>query len=297
MDAEDAVGVVREAIRKLTSDERVAARTLGKQEARYLVDAYYQMQENRIRSDSQVRAMAKDGEPHATIQWLADMNRTLEQQIKVALDAYSGSDPVGEWARSNLGVGPVIAAGLLAHLDVTRAPVVGHFWSFAGLDPRVEWGKGQKRPWNAKLKTLCWKLGEAFVKVSGNPDAYYGRLYKERKELETSRNEAGEYRGLASAKLEKFRIGADTQAHTHYASGKLPPAHIHARAKRYAVKMFLSHLHLVMYWHEYGSLPPKPFAVEHLGHAHIVTPPNLHLIPELEQACKKWARKATKKAK
>ena len=115
------LGVIQEAIRKLTKDERVAGIVLGKDEARFLVDAYYQLQDNRIRNDAQVRSMAKDGEPHAVIQWLADMNRTLEDQIKAALDVYSANDPVGKWLRAQVGIGPVIAAGLLAHLDITKA--------------------------------------------------------------------------------------------------------------------------------------------------------------------------------
>ena len=159
------IGVVQEAIRKLTKDERIASMTLGKDEARFLVDAYYQLQDNRIRSDGQVRSMSKDGEPHAVLQWLADMNRTLEESIKSALDSYSMATPVGQWARSQVGIGPVIAAGLLAHLDITKANTAGAFWSYAGMDPRSTWEKGQKRPWNAQLKVLCWKLGESFVKA------------------------------------------------------------------------------------------------------------------------------------
>lgn len=267
------LGVVREAIRKLTKDERNAAITLGKDEARFLVDAYYQLQDNRIRSDGQVRSMSKDGEPHATLQWLADMNRTLEESIKTALDAYSMSSPVGRWMRSQKGIGPVIAAGFLAHLDITKAETAGAFWSFAGLDPRKTWEKGQKRPWNASLKVLCWKLGESFVKVSGSEDAFYGRLYKQRKEIEIAKNEAGEFADQAKAKLEKFKIGKDTDAYAAYSKGKLPPAHIHARAKRYSCKIFLAHLHHVFYVDHYGKEPPLPYAIGILNHAHYIPVP------------------------
>jgi hypothetical protein len=267
------VGVIHEAIRKLTKDERNASVTLGKDEARFLVDAYYQLQDNRIRSDGQVRSMSRDGEPHAVLQWLADMNRTLEESIKSALDNYSTASPVGQWARSQVGIGPVIAAGLLAHLDITKANTAGAFWSYAGMDPRSVWEKGQKRPWNAQLKVLCWKLGESFVKVSGNEKAFYGRIYKERKALETARNEAGEYAAQAAAKLEKFKIGKDTDAYAAYSQGKLPPAHIHARAKRYAVKLFMAHLHEVMYVDHYGTKPPLPYAIAHMDHAHKIEVP------------------------
>jgi hypothetical protein len=267
------LGVVQEAIRKLTKDEKAAAKIIHRNEARFLVDAYYAMQDNRIRADGQVRSMSKDGDPHAVLKWLADMNRTLEDQVKVALDTYSTSSRPGEWLRAQKGIGPVIAAGLLAHLDITKAQTAGAFWSFAGLDPRAEWKTGEKRPWNASLKTLCWKLGESFVKVSGADDAFYGRIYKERKTLEITNNEAGLYAEQAKAKLDKFKIGKDTDAYAAYIQGKLPPAHLHARAKRYAVKLLLAHLHEVMFKDHYGTEPPLPYAIAHLNHAHKIEPP------------------------
>lgn len=269
------IGVVQEAIRKLSKDERSATATLGKDEARFLVDAYYQLQDNRIRSDGQVRSMSKDGEPHSTLKWLADMNRTLEESIKSALDVYSNASSVGRWLRSQKGIGPVIAAGFLAHLDITKAETAGAFWSFAGLDPRAVWEKGKKRPWNADLKVLCWKLGESFVKVSGHDDAFYGKLYKQRKEIEVAKNEAGEFAEQAKTKLEKFKIGKDTDAYAAYIQGKLPPAHIHARAKRYAIKLLLAHLHEVMYKDHFKKDPPLPYAIGILGHAHTIAPPGV----------------------
>jgi hypothetical protein len=275
-------------IQKLTKDLREAARTLGPAEARFLVDAYYKIQEDRIRSAHQVRTLSevtddKAPEPHDTIAWLFTQEQTLENQIRRALDAYSGAQPAGVWARSNIGIGPVIAAGLLAHIDITRAPTVGHIWRFAGLDPSVSWDKGMKRPWNAALKRLCWLIGESFVKVSNNPSDTYGKLYQQRKERETQRNEAGAYAEQAAASLAAKRFGDDTQAKKHYLAGMLPPARIHLRAQRYAVKIFLSHFHEVLYFTTYGELPPKPYVLDHVGgHAHKIEVPNAHLVPGLQ---------------
>ena len=50
--------------------------------------------------------------------------------------------------------------------------------------------------------------------------------------------------------------------------------HIHSRAKRYAVKLFLAHYQHVAYWHEFGAEPPKPYAIEHMGHADVIKPPD-----------------------
>lgn len=169
----------------------------------------------------------------------------------------------------------MIAAGLLAHIDITKAPTVGHIWRFAGLDPTVTWAKGQKRPWNASLKVLAWKIGESFVKVSGHDSDFYGHLYLERKAREQAKNEAGAYAEQAAAMLTKKRFRDETGAKKAYESGKLPPGHIHARAKRWAVKLFLSHWHHVAYESHYGTLPPKPYILTiEGGHAHRIDVPN-----------------------
>jgi len=261
--------MIDDPIQRLTKDLREASRKLGRREVRYLVDAYYQMQEDRKRANNQVRAMSEDGEPCAVIEWLGRQTRMLEQQIKLALDYYSRSHPLGRWARSIKGIGPVIAAGLLAHIDLERAPTVGHIWRYAGLDPTVRWERGQKRPWNARLKTLCWKIGESFVKVSGKPDAYYGQVYLQRKAYEQERNERGEYREQALERAKQ--VGRNTEAYKWYSKGMLPPAHIHARAKRYAVKLFLAHYHEMGY-RLMGKEPPLPYPIAVLGHAHYIRP-------------------------
>ena len=288
--------------KRLTRDLSLASVTLTADEARFLVDAYYQMQENRIRADGQVRALNKSAEPHAVLQWLGIQSDTLEQQIKHALAKYAEAQPLGQWALSQVGIGPVITAGLLAHIDFEpwtcavpkaertpdhkcterepctehcgrkRIETVGHIWRFAGLDPTVTWGKGEKRPWNAALKVISWKIGESFVKVSNNPNATYGLIYKQRKELETARNERGEYTEQAKAMLERKRFGKDTQARAHYEAGRLPPAHIHARAKRYAVKLFLAHYFEVGYTLATGHAPPLPYPIAIQGHAHKIDP-------------------------
>lgn len=122
---------------------------------------------------------------------------------------------------------------------------------------------------------MFWKLGESFVKVSGYDDAFYGKLYKQRKEIEVAKNEAGEFAEQAKTKLEKFKIGKDTDAYAAYIQGKLPPAHIHARAKRYAIKLLLAHLHEVMYKDHFKKDPPLPYAIGILGHAHTIAPPGV----------------------
>jgi hypothetical protein len=262
-----------EPVQRLTRDIKKASGAMTVNQARYFVDAYYALQEYRKAADNQVRALVAAGEPNEVMVWLATQAAVLEQQIRRVLDTWSDSQKAGQWAKSITGIGPVIAAGLLAHIDIRKTPTAGHIWSFAGLNPEMKWQKGAKRPWNANLKTLCWKIGESFVKVSGLESDIYGKVWLERKERETRMNDAGAYAEIAAARV--ATVGKTTDAYKAYAAGKLPPGHIHARAKRYAVKLFLSHYHHVAYMIAFGGKPPKPYILtQEGGHAHMIEPPN-----------------------
>lgn len=244
-------------------------RNLTRTEARYLVDAYYTVQDYRKTAANQLRAATPEHEQPSEVLsgFLAEYER-LEHAMQKELERFAKSEPVGRWMMSITGIGPVISAGLLAHIEIEKAQAAGNIWSFAGLNPTATWSKGEKRPWNARLKTLCWLIGESFVKFSNHPKDMYGRVYVERKEYESERNDRGDNGELAAQILAQKRIGKETEAYKSLSQGKLPPGQIHARAKRYAVKRFLSHVFEVMYRDRYGKDPPAPYAIAHLEHVH-----------------------------
>ena len=179
----------------------IQAGILCPHQARLLVNLYYVMQDDRIRLLHQKAALIDKGHPHAAQDWLFERFKALEAQVVRQLVVYSKSTELGRRVQNVKGVGPIMAAGLMAHFDITRAPTVGHYWRFAGLDPTAVWLRKKKRPWNAKLKTLMFKLGESFVKVSKDPDAVYGQVYVQRKALEIERNSQGLFAAQAEAKL------------------------------------------------------------------------------------------------
>lgn len=144
-----------EPIKRLSRDLAKAATTLSIDEVRYLVDAYYQMQANRIVASNQLRALTKSEEPHEVLLWLTTQSEMLENQIKRTLDKWTSEDDVAYWCKQVMGIGPVIAAGLRAHIDIEKVETAGAIWRFAGLDPTSKWLPKTKRPWNASLKTLC----------------------------------------------------------------------------------------------------------------------------------------------
>lgn len=275
----------REPSNRLSRDLVKASGTMTNVEARYLVDAYYLMQDDRKRAHNQVRAMEE--EPHTVIGWLAEQSETLENQIKRALDEYSDKHPAGGWLKSNHGVGPVIAAGLLAHIDIHKAPTAGHIWRFAGLDPTMKWEKGQRRPFNGDLKVLCWKVGQSFMKFSNAEACEYGAVYRQHKEKYVARNDAGDYAGRAAELLTEKNWSKSTDAFKHLSGGKLPPAQIDARARRYAVKLFLSHLQCVWHFIAFGKLPAAPYAIAHREHTHFIDVPHADVVPGFNDALRK----------
>jgi len=291
-------------VKKMDKDLKVALSNIGPEEARLLVDWYYQVQEFRKAATNQTRAAADQAEPMEHHSWLSEQFTTLENQIKLALDKYSQNQPIGAAVRKVIGIGPVIAAGLIAHIDITKAPTAGAIWRYAGMDPTSVWEKGKRRPWNAALKVLCYKIGESFVKTQNKDTDTYGHVYAARKKQEWERNLSGDLSGQATALLSAKNIGKSTIAYKWYsgavstswakafiAGGKpfppalpaealdpndttrvpmLPPAHIHSRARRYAVKLFLSDYHYAAYRITLGKDAPVPYVLEHVpGHVHL----------------------------
>lgn len=312
--------------------------TLSRDETRFMVSQFYDLQENRMQSDNRIKALANKNAPKSALQFIRDQIYMSEKNVEKILVAFSKSQEIGKWAQSIPGIGPILSAALIAHIDITKAPTVGHIWSFAGLNPTSSWlgrvkseelvqkfiPKGQKvteeqialiandagrradsiqqqirslnpdsdsrnitktdlikvlsrRPWNSELKVVCWKLGQSFVTVHGKdtkskgPDIY-GVVYSDRKAYEIQKNEAGDYRDIALGKSKI--VGRSTEAYKSYSVGKLPLGHLDARARRYAVKLFLAHYHHVAYELEYGTPPPKPYILDgDRGHTHYIAPP------------------------
>lgn len=264
----------------LDKEKLLLARNLSGAEVRLAVANYYAEQAMRKRADMQIRHLG-DKELNPVLQYSADVHAEWEGiQEKVMLE-YARAHPIGRWMLNQTGVGPVIAAGLLAHLPVGGIPeTVGHWWSFAGLNPAQKWEKGEKRPYNPHLKQLTYHLGECVKRASGSENSYYGPLYKEQKEILVKRNDAGGFK----EKSEVFVMKEPARQKAVRASGKVPPFYLDRMACRWVAKIFLSHVHALWYWTENHRAPPKPFAIAILGHAHEIAIPNTDLFPGFVEA-------------
>ena len=255
---------------------------LPPEQIRFLVRQYYALQKIRIACGNAATAAEKRGQPHFLGRWFHEQLLPLEDDIRTVLATWLTQVEPGRWCLAVVGVGPILAAGLLAHAypDPPFA-TAGKLWRYAGLDPTASWQPGRSRPYNAQLKVLCYKLGESFMKFSNHPSCYYGQIYRARKEQEQRKNNAGHFSTLAQQALSYAR---DPQSRAYYEAGKLPPGRIELRARRYAVKLFLAHYQQIVWFCRYRVLPPAPYPLAYLGRSTWIAPPHSEVIPGLTDA-------------
>lgn len=268
---------------------RQMAKDMPREQVRALVDQYYVQQRQRIAGEGRFRAFVQGRDDGPTVtEWLIERFRVGEDAAKSAITTWAKAqgDPT-EWALAQYGIGPILAAGFACHIDIEKAPTVGHVWRFAGLDPTTVWKKGEKRPFNGSLKVLCWKAGSSFVMFHGREACFYGGKYAERKQYEETRNEQGGNAKVAAITLATKNFsesgtkecylgkGATCQHHDPDYDGipHLPPGRIDMRSRRWAVKLFLAHWHEAAYKAHFGTEPPLPYPIAHLGHAHKIEAP------------------------
>jgi len=243
-----------------------------KEDVASVVELYYDAQKLRI---AHANKQESEG-PNDLVNWVAEWLQLGEKVITKKLDQWvnRASPEECKWAYSQVGIGPIIASGLAAHIDVEKANSISAVWKYAGLAPGYDRRiRGHSLDYNPKLKVLVWKLGESFVKVSANQKAYYGKRYVEFREIENKKNDEGKLVEAAKRELTTKKI-TDKKTLTILESGKLTDGHIYARSKRKTVKLFLSH-----YWtigRQSKGLPIRqPYAIQVLGHDGYIAPPPL----------------------
>jgi len=258
---------------KMSLDVRSLAFPFERRSVRELVSIYYRIQKNRIACAAQSRELQEAGFPHELVKYLADNLQFMESSLKYPLQRFAETYPVGLWALKQYGVGPVITAGLIAHIDIEKAPTVGSIWRFGGVDPTCKWEKGKKRPWNREFQTLIWKIGQSFMLFSNEDKCFYGKFYKQDKERRIAKNKAGGFAERAKQILASKNWSNDNVSRRRLQEGFLPDKHITAQATRYAAKIFLSHFHKVWYENHYNKKAPTPYVIAHMGHVHEIEVP------------------------
>jgi len=279
----------------------------SREELRSLVRLYYDIQNFRIGAGNRQYQLDKNVEgeeetkkksttkPNISFEYANAGLKETEETISKWIKEYVSNDPIGKWLIATKGIGPILAGGLISYIDITKCQTAGSIWRYAGWEGhRPPKQKGKKLDYNPDFRVLCWKCGESFQKLSGvikdsegNPvlddkgnvqyKSLYGGLYAEKLKWYIEKNEAGGFAEAAKTALSEKNITA-TATKECYESGKLPMAHLISMAKRYAVKIFLSHLFEVWYEYENKKAAPRPFVEVHCGHVHMIQPPNKDIV-------------------
>jgi hypothetical protein len=205
-----------------------------------LVDLYYQIQNTRVFIFDH---LPEDEIDQNTFNMYSAYLSIIEDTIVNIFKSYNCSSVTGNWSTSQLGVGEAFSASLLSLVDISKAPSVTNLWKYAGLDPK-------HTKWNALLKNISWKLGKSFEFYSNDPDCFYGKLYNNDLQRRMSLNENGHYASPESDKLSQERLTA--------------------QARRYSVKIFLSHWHHIRFREINGVDPMNTFKDSSV----YITPPN-----------------------
>lgn len=101
-----------------------------------LVSTYYEQQKARIALRNRVRAIEK-GEKKGSMDmcnWLLKGHVVMEVGCKQALELILQHSEIGQWLLQITGIGPVIAAGCLAHFNIEGRQYASQFISYAGLN-------------------------------------------------------------------------------------------------------------------------------------------------------------------
>lgn len=334
------IGMIFDLIQKVDLSD--LANRITKDEVSSLVSTYYTIQDQRIRTGNQLSRFQAQDKPAEAIEQMFSFFESMEERIKNLMEIWvtRTDNPVANWLYSICGIGPVLTAGWIANIDITRCRSSGAIMRYIGMEPTVKWhtdadkirivindvlDKQSKKkidydvivevcstighslpltenfltnvkkyedyskvkrddlisaiklcPFNQDMRKLAWKTWQSFMKVQNSSKDTYGKLIAQRKAWENEKNERLEYKELAEEGAK--RVGSSTDAFKYYSEGKLPPAHILMRSGRFCIKIFVSHLHAMLYWHHYNALPPRPYAMAILNHKSYIKIPNVDIL-------------------
>ena len=161
--------------------------------------------------------------------------------------------PIFDWLVSIKGIGDSLAVQLLAQTDdVEKSKTVSAYWRYAGwavMDGKAERSKrGEKNHFNKGLKSVCWNIADQFIK-------HRTPVYRDEYDFEKARQR--------TRHPEAIKVNG---------KWKYNPGHLHNRALRKMIKLFLSHAWLK--WRTFEGLPTtEPYPQGILGHDHYIPPP------------------------
>ncbi len=273
-----------------------------------------------VRRSHLARRKQKDPDTVEMIRRLEDLEHWVDGRIGELLKEH----PAYGWFSRVKGIGPENIAKVLGLIRVAPevndegeelpyADTISALWKFSGYS--VEDGRapkrvpGQKLPYNAQLRTLCWRVATSLMKAGVRerctkcgqligqtkrkthecPDptfvaiatTKFGAYYLKQKVAYQQRYEKAGVRIVPAEELPK------KGGKRYEPEGIISEGHVHNQALRKTIKLFLACLWLS--WREAEGLPlSEPYAIGIMGHSTVIRP---------SEMCDKPAAKAKRARK
>ncbi len=172
------------------------------------------------------------------------------------------------------GISAILSANLIKEFGYCEnAPYISSLWKYCGM--HVDNGqapvrkRGEKLEFNAKLRTMVWKISDSFVKQR---TPFYRNIYDKEKKKQVKMLDSF-LEGLSKEDLKKFKKIKKRDEKREFVSEVNPKAPVSLmnadlRARRKMVKIFLAH-----YWQACKELTKQkievPYVESNLKHKHI----------------------------
>jgi hypothetical protein len=277
---------------------------------RMYIETYYDIQKVRIIEGNRIEDLVRrnvlsktdaDELHHMTEKRLSATEKDISKAVTVIVDR----DPIWqEWLSEVNGIGHTLAGGLMAYIgDISRFANISKLWAYAGLSVVQRCSECQKRLFTDELRKKDWikhtfdrlkAINERSTKKEKKSDDDLMKkaedmtcdCFKPTPVMERDRRRAGELSDFnPRLKTHAWKIGESFvknkgayramydrfKAEEKAKNPDLTDGHIHARAKRKTVKLFLSHYWLIAR-KQAGLDTRSPYAIDHLEHQHFIGP-------------------------
>lgn len=249
------------------------------------VDAYLGIQKARIEASNRINMFVERfglSEEEAK-EWHERMDEKLhavEKQLQKEFRNQLQNFEIHKRLIAVKGVAETLSAQLIAIIqDPRRFKTVSKLWKYAGLGLREDGSiqkrvKGGKVDYNPRLKTLCWKLTDSWIK---HHNGYYGKLLKEFKADEERKNKPFKVKKQDAIGYIVAESGVGIPKGTKVKKNNLKKikkdeflvirckSHILNRARRRVAKRFLAQLWAT--WLNILGVPHRqPYVKDMLGH-------------------------------
>jgi len=210
----------------------------------------------RLGLEKRKKVLQERGEP-VGFDWLLGQVKKLERDLEDAIEMVYMRHPLYPYLKNIKGLGTELGGKLIGWIEgverdgqkgIACFDTLSRFWAYLGWGLPERRTSGQKTGYRPSLKGHMFKIARSF-NMKGNQ--FYEKVYLPAKEAEASKF-------VAVVQARKGQVK------------KLPPGvttelHIHQRAVRKMIKMFLGCLYFK--WREIEGLPTRStYAEEYLSH-------------------------------